>query len=216
VPERKLAIHFLSREGMELRVAGSKDASNLHELVKLLRKPTASYRYFIPYITLKNTLTRLLIIENLRQHGFQEQRVPDMATIIVNDGLRVFGILLLLGQEHLIERFIDYEELDSKLPFEKEGAERISPLLPSQFWEETQWELCPYNFRTRMHRKIRPKEILPYVEEVRLGEGAGGEIFKCAIAVEQQQFYPNTGVKISPVYYNTENRSNLNRSPAYL
>ena len=184
---------------MDQSLTESCEAADLRELVRRLRTRTVSDRYFISYSALKNTVTRPLIIENFRQHGFKEQRIPDMATIIVNDGLRTFAILLMLGQEHLIELFINYEELDSKLPFEKDGVERITPLLPSRFWEETQWELCPHTFRTRLHRKIRSEEILPYVQEARLGEGAGGEIFKCTIAVEQQQFYPQTKVITTPI-----------------
>jgi hypothetical protein len=170
------------------------NAVDLYKIVSQLRIRSVSHRYFISFSALKSSLNKDLVVKALRQHGFAEQRIPRMAEVILSDGLRTFSILALLRQENLIEHFIDYEELDSKLPMEKDVVHRISPLVSRQFWEELQWELCPHFFRRQMHRKIRPNEILPFVSEERIGEGAGGEIFQCAIAMPQQSFYSRTEV----------------------
>ena len=167
---------------------------NVRDIIRRLRVKTADERYFVPHTTLKATLTRDVVIEILRQNQFSNYRIPSVATSIVGEGIRTFAILILLGQDRLIGDFIDHAWLDSKLPMDKDRVCEVSPLVSSQFCEEIQWELCAHILSRKMPRKLRWEAILPHIHEERIGEGAGGEIFKCSVATEHQLFYPENEV----------------------
>ena len=73
---------------------------------------------------------------------------------------------------------------------EASQVRRISNEVNERFWTEVQWEYLPYDFTvTSDHRIIHDKVILPFLEEIRLAEGASGEIFKSVIAENQQSLF---------------------------
>lgn len=158
-----------------------------------VRQKSSKGTYFISFLHLQRVLTRLIIVQEVDRFCPQQHHKSHIVDVIHRNGLRVFGILVLLGQEKLIIDFIENldDQLDSKLPFEQAQISRISANVSFRFCKEVQWELIPHLFQGGgFHRKILNDVILPYTEEERFDEGSGGEIFRCVIASGQHKLAP--------------------------
>jgi hypothetical protein len=163
----------------------------LRETLRSIRQRSVSGRFFTSYSHLKSKLTKSLISDVITDIYISELHRSRVVANILGEGLVVLSILSWLHEEEEISHFIDHNELDRKLPMEQIQINRIAPNVSDRFCTEVQWEFLPHVFeKNAYHRKIRPEMILPFVAEQRLGEGAGGEIFKCDIEATQQDFLP--------------------------
>lgn len=169
----------------------SSACDTLRETIYALRKRSASGHHFVPFADLRANVNGKIISEAVSELDFPEHHQHAVVATILDRGLRVFSALALLHQEKHIAPFLENDELDVKLPMEQGQVSRIAQSVSSWFWEEVQWEFISHVFiRTGFHRKIRPEMILPILNEEKLSEGAGGEIFKCKIAQNQQTIVP--------------------------
>jgi hypothetical protein len=80
--------------------------------------------------------------------------------------------------------FIEHNALDSQLPLEITWAEKIAENVGWDFAQNAQWEFLPRTLTKEMsgyHSSFRKEEILPFIDESRLGEGSFGEIFRVSV-----------------------------------
>ena len=163
------------------------------DAVLAVRQKSSKGTHFISFPDLHEALPRSTIKREVEYFCSQQHQIPSIVDLIHRNGLRVFAILVLLRQEELILDFIESldDQVDNKLPFEQAQISRVSSRVSTGFCSEVQWELIPHLFHSGgFHRKILNDVILPYIQEGRLDEGSGGEIYKCDIAGGQHRLSP--------------------------
>ena len=163
----------------------------IDRLIATIRQESASGRFFITYKDLKRTVTKEVIVAVVSTFNHPVHRRSMVVERILEKGLIVFSILASMREEHQIFAFIEHDELDSRLPMEKEQVLRITSTVGDRFWREVQWEFLPYEFQKNdHHRCIRDQVILPFLKETTKAEGAFGEIYETVIASAQQTLLP--------------------------
>ena len=174
-------------QGLEMTEASTR----LFQRISSLRQESSSGHHFVGHEDLCQAISKELVSDVL--HGFYEpkHRCQIAVTRILEKGLRVFSILAWIRQEKLISRFIEHNELDARLPMEKSQVLRVSDKIDQRFWTEAQWEFLPHKFsKTDYHNVLHDKIILPFTTEIKVTEGASGEIYKSTIATRQQSLLP--------------------------
>ncbi|KAL9118496.1 MAG: hypothetical protein Q9187_004957 [Circinaria calcarea] len=162
-------------------------STRLYQILSSLRQESASGHHFVSYVDLKRSVTQTLVSDVIDGFDYPEHRRFMVVARILEEGLRVFAILIWMHDEEQICHFLEHNELDSRLPMEEGQVHRIAPQVRDQFWKEVQWEFLPHEFRMNDgHRIIQDRVILPFLEDVKQAEGASGEISKCTIAFGQQ------------------------------
>lgn len=98
-----------------------------------------------------------------------------------------------MKEEDSVLSFIEHDAMDAALPIEEERAKEIVPDFGEYFSREVQWAFIPQMFGINMsngHVRIRKEVILPFIEEVPLGEGSFSDVFLMSVVPSQQQFFP--------------------------
>lgn len=86
---------------------------------------------FVPYTWLKEILTTAKISAALECSSIEEDERLSVAIIVRNSGLRIFAILVLMGEPGLIYNFIQWDQyvnkdhLDNMLPLRKKQLKEI-------------------------------------------------------------------------------------------
>jgi len=157
-----------------------------------IRHESSGGRYFISPYDLKEQVTKDLIFDTVSECPFAVQHYHLITQRILERGLKLFSILVWMGQEDHMVPFVEHDELDSRLPMGEEQVLRIAPRLEKRFWEEVQWEFLPHMFvKGDYHRRIHDKSVLPFLEELSRAEGSYGEILESRITLSQQTFFPD-------------------------
>lgn len=145
-----------------------------------------SYCDWIPVPDLEEYLTPTKITQLLQSVYAKRTRLPVNADS-VEECLRIFTILLLIGRGSAIKYFVENTLWDKNLPFTSRPLN--FPNLansPDDFWpefERIQWQLCAHYFR-RIHVNTRLDKniILPITKWEKLDDsGASGTICKIRI-----------------------------------
>jgi hypothetical protein len=72
-------------------------------------------------------------------------------------------------------------------------AERIAGDVGRDFAKNAQWNFMPKMLTKEMsgyHSHFRDEEILPFIEETRLGEGSFAEVFRVSVLPSLQTIFP--------------------------
>lgn len=158
-------------------------------------------RKFMPRNCLQQLLTTEVVASALTnpEFGIAQHKLQDTADIVIREGTSVFSILLELNLEKRLVTFIENDMLDSALPLHTTDLEAIIPEAVATF-ETLQWDYLAYRFRKgQYHRKIKPKEILPYLEEKRIGGGGFSSVFKVLVHSAHQDLIAGAGNKVGIV-----------------
>ena len=106
---------------------------------------------------------------------------------------RTFAILLLIGEGHLIEHFVQYSGLaDSHLPHEKLPAHfpfDPRPDLFQRFFNQ-QWRFCALELRYNSNDHLSKERILPISGREELDRGGNAVIFKVEVDQEYNRLVP--------------------------
>jgi hypothetical protein len=176
-------------------------------MIQNLRVPVAGKaKFFMPHTALYKLLTRAVISEAVSSANFTEwYNVDHVVDQIFQGARRVFAILVVLNnQERLILNFIqhdNYQHSDHKLPFKKETLESIfsDPAMATDFYEK-QWEFCaPLLVRGVQHRALDIFTCLPFVEDIKIGEGGFGEVFRITLHEGHQDLSMVSSTKVKQI-----------------
>ena len=152
---------------------------------------------FIPSDALRQLLTEskiAILIHTLSENGYIEVwQQAELCRIIVNNGLRVFAILLCFSRPDLIVKFKEtdhfaHSQLDSRLPLSQESLEVIlrDERSGAKFYKH-QWKFLAPIFRAdQSHRELQDNVIMPFTRCERLGEGGFGEVHKMSLDATYQ------------------------------
>ena len=151
-------------------------------------------RKFMPRDRLQKLLTIDEIASTLTDPVLHipQHKLQDTRDILVREGISIFAILLELNLEKKLVSFIEHDLLDSALPLPISDLETVIPEAASNF-ETLQWDYLAYRFRRgQYHRRVKPKEILPYVEEKKIGGGGFSSVYKVLVHSAYQNLIPDT------------------------
>jgi len=170
----------------------------LREQIEKRRNKSINGSYFINRDDIDALLTRTIIEETIKE-CVQDHAVPEhLETVVVNriftEGKIVFGVLIWRKWLHKLMSFIEHNALDSQLPLEIEWAEQIAENVGWDFANNAQWEFLPRTLTKEMsgyHCSFRDEEILPFIHEMRLGEGSFGEVSRMSVLPLSQTIFPD-------------------------
>ncbi|KAF8245664.1 kinase-like protein [Wilcoxina mikolae CBS 423.85] len=171
--------------------------------IEMRRTKSTNGSYFISQHDINALLTRDKIAEAIKE-CVQEHAVPDyQETNAVNhifkEGKIVFGILIWKKWLHKLMSFIEHNALDSQLPLEIPRAQKIMEDVGWDFAQNAQWEFLPRTLKKEMsgyHSSFRNEEILPFIDETRLGEGSFGEVFRLSVFPKLQTIFPEQTAEV--------------------
>lgn len=163
-------------------------------------------RYFVPYNSLCNFLSRNLVTKVIGSCDFPIFRKPEIVDIVMRGARRILAILILLREENRFLRFIATDhfrvvDLDSKLPLSLTDLSIIleKAAVAKEFYD-VQWTFLPPEFTySAIHRSLDANTILPFIGEPKeLGEGGFGVITEVILPQDLRLDVGEQGVQSVP------------------
>ncbi|KAA8903438.1 kinase-like domain-containing protein [Sphaerosporella brunnea] len=180
-------------------MGGTVTVDKLRRQIEKLRIRSTNDRYFVSPRDLKNLFTREVIAEVLVECAVEEYQRPKITSRIFTEGRVVLAILIWKKWQHKLMSFVEHNALDNELPLDVERAKKIAETFGWDFAKNVQWEFLPRALEKEMsgyHCYFREEEILPFIDEVWLGEGGFGEVWKMSVLPSLQTFFPETASEI--------------------
>lgn len=158
--------------------------------ISTLRRTSASGESYVSKQELQQLFNRMNVIDTLKECRVPEWRISTAATTICDIGLVTFAILLWIRRPEVIIDLVDKQELDSRLPFDKNSLSDIASSAPQFF--DAQWAFLPVSLTLHGFRIIRPKEVIPFTSDTAKPEmdGSFGTISKVTIEPLLQSLVP--------------------------
>jgi hypothetical protein len=161
--------------------------------IEAKRKRSTDGKYYITEKDVRVVLTSEAVENAVRELSFSEIDHVEICAKIKLEGVKTFAILLWMRRESAIVDFIENGALDSSLPLAQARVEDIAPSFGKSFAQEIQWQFLPRFFSSSLRSyfaRIQAEEILPFLSEVKLGEGGLGEVFLTGIDSSHQDLLP--------------------------
>jgi hypothetical protein len=148
-------------------------------------------KYFYPPGDVKKLLTTPVIRESISSiPSLREDQLNLFASLIQEENLKTFAILLSDGHQYQILEFLFRRLNDDRIPYAEESLHFLSKVEARHFVQR-QWEFIPVVLTRRaVHRKIQDEEILPFLKEEHVGEGGFGTVFKVKLYQPCQSLVP--------------------------
>lgn len=179
----------------------------IREAVILLRKELPESRYYVPEITLYNTLSESTIRQVLQQcSNVQVQEWEEMAKVIFNGARKILGILLIIGHVGYIKDFISSDQyqqsqLDHRLPFELEKLQTWLKPAHARLFFDRQWEfISPVFSESVLRRQLDDHTILPFTNDSYRDKGGFGMVYDIELDPEHNM-YGNSFPHVSTQHY---------------
>ncbi|KAK7733881.1 hypothetical protein SLS63_004667, partial [Diaporthe eres] len=193
-----------------LRMSDSKSVELANEFQRQLRSKIKSlyregqnHHYFIPEKALRSVMARFRIQDALVA---KREQKDEIAQKILQQGAKIFGVLILVEIGDTVVNFIEAEELeDARLPFTMEVLVKTVGLTDAaaQDFEKSQWDfLSPTFVRGTLNRRLRPKVILPFLkDESKDKDGNFGHIFEVTLVAEHQDTAPSVELSTESIKF---------------
>ena len=141
-------------------------------------------------------LTEDAILEVLRETKIAVHHIEEFTHYIIEGARRTFGILILIRGPECISDFIRSDQfqsqssqLDHKIPFRYETLETILPKDNVADFFETQWEFtAPVFARRVLPRLLEEDTVMPFLDDVIVGEGGFGVVHEIKLHPFHQSF----------------------------
>lgn len=165
-----------------------------HQKIENLRQRAANQRYYIDPKALKNLCTPELVLDVVKECDIPRHSHEERAKTIISFGFVTFSILVYIGQESLIVKFLEsdmFNKLDDRLPMNMDELDTIAPGQLKRF-EEHQWQFRPVILERNTYKNIGDKFILPFKEDVRNhdSDGSFGKIYTVTFEAAMQKLLP--------------------------
>src|SRR5271163_4718332 len=167
-------------------------------------------RYFVP----SETLLEILTDDSIRGiiSGIDKIREDErqlFVTLVRERFPTVFAILLYNGHEGYLPDFLYRLEYDTRLPVSKTNLYFLPADIGDKFVEH-QWEFIPVVLeKGALHRELRFDDILPFLEDTRIGGGGFGEVFKAKLHPRCQLLVDTSDQQVSKTHYPSIRKSSL-------
>lgn len=153
-------------------------------------RPKANDQWFIPQLSLYQTLTNHAVRQALQGAGIESYRLDEITQTVLNCGIKIFAILVLINQVAQTLRFIEESEFhDQRLPFDLNSLyKRFSLASATIEFSERQWEvIAPTFHRGTINKIFNEKSILPFAKDFWIGQGAFGTVYQIELHSGHQQ-----------------------------
>jgi hypothetical protein len=140
-------------------------------------------RHFVPKALLTKTFSPKDIARALAQPPFNIplHRQEDACDIVFRGGLASFAIVVDAGLCHGLDRLIEENLLDDRLPFSQAEAGLIFGA-DAKIFVATQWTFLPHELRSHgYHRRLCEGTVLPYTHVQPFGGGRCSKVYKVKI-----------------------------------
>jgi hypothetical protein len=135
----------------------------------------------------EGSLSAILNIQNVTEaladprFNIPSHKLEDAANTVIEQGLKVFSILLELNCERYLSVFIENDCLDSSLTLPENLLAEIIPEGAAHF-HKLQFQYKPYFLRkSQYHRNLGNLQVLPYVEQENIGGGGFSSVYAVSI-----------------------------------
>ena len=183
--------------------------SKLREIRDLLftqKKEAAGQRKkFLPKESLDQILHRDNISESLGDASFhiQQHKFENTIDLVLNEGKRVFAILVETKLEFALVDLVEHRILDRALPV---SEEQLKPILAEstdrQQFAERQWAYMAYDFpRIQYVQRLSVDYVLPYVEQTEIEGGGFSRVYKVLVHPTHQSIENESQVRSSVWHY---------------
>ena len=169
----------------------------LRRIVLAHKQDAASQRprRFLPADSLNQILQDFDIIETLRDSLFdiRPHKLESTADFVSNEGTKVFAILIELGLERSLTKFIEYGIGDGALPI---LGKQLEPILGShgERFVHCQWDYLAYTISKREYsRRLSTECILPYVGQKKLSATGFSVVYDVLVHPAHQDIDPGVG-----------------------
>ena len=165
------------------------NSEDLKLRLKNLRRENADHRWFIPQLSLRDTLSKNALWEALKAADVDPNHLDEIAECIFASGINIFAVLLLTDQVGCVSKFIEMGELyDQKLPFSLGFLEQ-RPWIPSaKDFFERQWEVAvPVFSRGTINKCLDERSIIPFIRDKKIDKGGFGTVYEIELDHDHQQ-----------------------------
>lgn len=177
---------------------------------RLRREVPEGGKFFISDRDLEETVSETAIEEVLSSKKFAPKfyKRREIIQLISKGGRKTLAILVLLGIEEAILKFVENDHLkplDPQLPLKKETITLIlGDIKEAKDFYQLQWEfLAPFLHKDRSHRKFEHTEtIQPFLtRELINSDGGFGDIFKVTLHPSHQRLVElDASGKVTPFF----------------
>ena len=194
--------------------------AQFRQKIEDLRQRAANQRYYIDPKALQSLCTHELVLHVVKECNVPRHSQEERAKTITAIGFVTFSILVYIGQERLIVKFLEsdmFNKLDDRLPMNMDELDTIAPGQLKRF-EEHQWQFRPVILERDTYKNIGDKFIIPFKEDVRNhdSDGSFGKIYTVTFEAAMQKLLPAAPTEVEFVEYVHSlqaNSSLLNRLP---
>jgi len=134
---------------------------------------------------------RGLLQQLLNQTLSGERHIPPPGTVL-KDFIAVFATLLVIGQPQFLQRFIEQNLCDDRLPFDVEPPSFPATTDGISFFDRfraAQWRFCPLAFRCDgVNYHVQPEYVLPLCQRIQLRRSPPATVFKVVIHEQYDPF----------------------------
>jgi hypothetical protein len=100
------------------------------------------------------------------------------SSLIHRSSTLIYAVLLLTGHEKYILEFLYRREADSRLFYTLDGLYFLPDVVARDFFNR-QCELRPVCLKKgEIHRELGPHDVLPFLDDVEIGEGGFAKVYK--------------------------------------
>lgn len=165
-----------------------RESVDLRRSLRKLRCRNAWGLYFIPEKRLRETITSKTVQESMLTAGIPPHKVEELAKNVLQQGVKIFCILVLIDQVPAIMKFVElYEFEDRRLPLDKRVLKDVLAPDAIEDFEERQRELLAPTFsRGTIHKFLDKDVVLPFVKDEEIGKGAFGVVSEIALMPDHQ------------------------------
>lgn len=160
------------------------------ELKDLLEWAESKQVCFISPKSLADLMQEQWVRRALKHYAIEFQDVDELASIILQQARKVFGILILADSVELLGKFYSHGILhDDKLPLEEsmlgllfpENGDTRAKSHHGDILKE-QWKfLAPSFSPSVLHQEFRDELILPFIKNDHIGRGSFGDVYRIEI-----------------------------------
>jgi hypothetical protein len=147
---------------------------------------TRQKQKFLPFQELAGYLAEDDRLEHLLWSIFEdEETLPVEVSVVQENYLKAFCILLSIGKARYIRTFVEHDDLlDSQVPFH--ALPRNFPISTCQpsLWDlfsEKQWMFCAAEMSYKIYNSLDAHRILPIVERKVLAEGGSAVVSRIVL-----------------------------------
>lgn len=156
--------------------------------------PTTNH-YFTPNYRVHETLTPELVRQSLLECAVEQHQVDEAIQIILEGAWNVYAILVMIRKPQYILAFIKDDHLqrstiDDKLPLDVEKLKKVlnDPVTAEEFYDRQWGFTAPLFSKSVFIRSLPDQFILPFLADVKLGEGSFGKVYKIQVEHSFQSF----------------------------